>query len=160
MNRICVLKSSLSRKNQLILGFFVKIFLKLDCFMSLEENSPLLFRIALLMAAVLKLKMLLGFISDSLFCTPSSDSLFRENTNEEDWNCLESLQGRLQGAPGWGRVSQFHEETQGFCRAVVLVWGINKEKPSAKKHTVHSLERLGPGIPRVGYHLEWVLGSS
>lgn len=58
--------------------------------MSFEENSPLVFGIALLMAAVLKLKMLLGFISDSLFCTPSSDSLFRENTNEEDWNCLPS----------------------------------------------------------------------
>lgn len=58
------------------------------------------------------------------------------------------------------RQSQFHEETQDFCRAVVLVLVINREKPSVKKHTVHSLESLGPGIPRVGYHLEWVLGSS
>lgn len=121
--------------------------------MSLEKNSPLLFGIALLMAVVLKLKMLLGFISDTLF---------RENTNEEDWNCL--LSGACRAGsrepPGWGRVSQFHEETQDFCRAVVLVLGINREKPSVKKHTVHSLESLGPGIPRVGYHLEWVLGSS
>lgn len=129
--------------------------------MSLEENSPLVFGIALLMAAVLKLKMLPGFISDSLFCTPSSDSLFRENTNEEDWNCLPSGALRAGSRELLGEaVSQFHEETQDFCRAVVLVLGLNKEKPSAKKHTVHSLERLGPGIPRVGYHLEWVLGRS
>lgn len=32
--------------------------------------------------------MLLGFILDSFFSIPSSDSLFRESTDEEDWNFL------------------------------------------------------------------------
>lgn len=82
--------------------------------------------------------MVLGFISDSLF-------------GEHKWRGLELPALRSpQGAPGWGRVSQFHKETQDFCRTVVLILGINREKPSAKKHNVHNLERSGPGVPRVG----------
>lgn len=46
--QLCVLNSSLSRKEGLILVFTVKIFLKSDFFMPLEENSPLLSGIALI----------------------------------------------------------------------------------------------------------------
>lgn len=60
----------------------------------------------------------------------------------------------------WVRQTQFHEEIQDFCRAVGLILGMNKEKPSAKKHSVHSLERLGPGIPRVGSGFLVVLNHS
>lgn len=85
--------------------------------------------------------MLVGFMSDSFFCTPSSDSLFKENTNEEDWNCLPAGTFRVGSRELLGEaVSQFHKETQDFCSAVVLILGMKKEKPSAKKHNVHSLE--------------------
>lgn len=100
--------------------------------------------------------MLLGFISDSLFCTPSSDSLFRENTSEEGWDCLpweHSGAGsrELLGEAESGSSTEKPRTSAEQC---------NKEKPSAKKHSVHSLGRLGPGVPRVGFNLEWILGSS
>lgn len=101
--------------------------------------------------------MLLGFISDSLFCTPSSDSFFRESTDEEDWNFLPLGAFRAGSRELLGEAeSAVPQRNSKFCRVVVLILGINKENSRAEKYNVHSLEKFGSGVLRVGNHLEWV----
>lgn len=90
--------------------------------------------------------MLLGFISDSLF---------RENSDEEiGIACPQEPSGQAPES-SWVRQSQpVPQRNSKCCRVVVLIFGINKEKPRAEKHNVHSLERFRSGVVRVRNHLE------
>lgn len=65
-----------------------------------------------------------------------------------------SIQGQAPGS-SWVRQSQaVPQKNPGLLQSSAT------KRNQVLRNSVHGLGRLGPGVPRVGFNLEWILGSS